>query len=143
LVGAEDYAQRPLSDVHYLVIHHSAVDADTDALAIARYHVINNGWPGIGYHFVIHWDGQVDYVGDLKTIRYNVASRNREVVGICLEGNFMTQRPKDAQLESARKLVEYLRTIFPAAAVVGHRDIAVPGWETSCPGDTYKDWLPS
>ncbi len=146
LPGSETYARRELSEVRYLVIHHSGVDVDSSALQIAEWHVLAPEaglfWPGIGYHYLVHWDGSIDYVGDLTTVRYNVAGRNRECVGICLPGDFNKRPPAAAQLAGTRRLILYLVTIFPTAQVVGHGDIALPGHETSCCGQTRRQWLP-
>jgi len=140
LPGSETYQRRKLTDVRYLVIHHTAVDVDNTAEEIARYHVQQLGWPGIGYHFVVHPDGGIDYVGDIGTVRYNVAKRNQECIGICLTGDFSNHWPSEEQLRSARSVIHAMRLFVPTASVVGHRDIAVPGWETSCPGETWHEW---
>ena len=129
-----------LQEVRYIVIHHSGVDVDSTAESIARYHVESLGWPGIGYHFLAHQDGGIEYVGDIMTIRYNVASRNHEVVGVCLPGNWMDRCPSLRQLEGARSVVRWLRVQMPWARVVGHREIALDG--SVCPGDTWPQWKP-
>ncbi len=82
----------------------------------------------------------MEYVGDMRQVRYNVASRNREVVGICLTGDFSATWPSTLQLAAASELVEYLLGILPGRQVVGHRDIALAAYATSCPGDTWTDW---
>lgn len=135
--------KRALTDINYLVVHHSAVAVDSSAEAIAAYHIDHNGWPGIGYHFLIHWDGRIEYVADISEIRYNVASRNHEVVGICLVGNWMAESPPDPALHSARTLTAALRAVLGRELpLVGHRDIALPGHGTACPGDTWPNWQP-
>ncbi len=144
LVGSESYAKRALKDIRYIVIHHSAVDVDNAALEIAEWHVLAPEaglfWPGIGYHFVVHWDGSIDYVGDVATVRYNVAGRNREVLGICLPGNFMKRWPSRTQLDGTRRLVGALNVLLPWAEVGAHKELALPGHETSCPGATWEQW---
>jgi len=126
--------------VRYRVIHHSGADVDNTALQVARYHVDNLHWPGIGYHFLVHWDGSIDYVGDLMTSRANVYGLNPQCIGICLLGNFTKYMPRAPQLLSARLLLTYLTDLTPQAETVGHRDIALPGHETACPGDTWLLW---
>jgi len=140
LAGTEKYDRRALSDVRYIVLHHSGVAGDQSAATIANYHVQSNGWPGIGYHYLVHPDGLIEYVGDVLTVRYNVASRNKECIGVCLPGDFTSIPPTDQQLAAARALVRFLQGVVPAASVVGHGDIALPGWETSCPGATWPGW---
>lgn len=138
--GTGEYERRGLDEVRYLVIHHSGVAWDSSACAIARYHVDTNGWPGIGYHWVVRQNGVIYYCGDLETVRYNVAGRNREVVGICLTGDFTTAPPAALQLAAAGRLLRALRDEIGWAELTGHRDIAVPGYATACPGNTWEDW---
>jgi len=138
------YARRELSRISYLVVHHSAVDVDSTAYSIAAYHVRSLDWPGIGYHFLVHWDGSTEYVGDIGRARYNVASRNHEVVGICLPGDFTRREPAAAQLESARLLLTNIQFALGwFVPIVGHKDIALPGYGTACPGDTWDTWKPA
>lgn len=129
--------------INFLAIHHSAVNADSSALTIAKYHVDVMDWPGIAYHWLIHPDGRIEYVGPMKTQRWNVATRNLEVVGICLVGDFTSKAPTAAQLRSARALCLWLHDFLPnSPEVKGHYELAVPGWETSCPGKTFNLWKP-
>ena len=113
---------------------------DSSAEQIARYH-IGLGWPGCGYHFVVRWDGTIEQANDLAYMSYNVASRNREVAGICLPGDYTHKIPRQLQLEAAIKLVKWLlKASLPGRKVVGHRDIALPGHETECPGNQWPIW---
>ena len=63
----EEYETRPLEDIRYLVIHHSAVPAIVGAKSIAAYHVRRHEWPGIGYHFVVAENGTVYQTNALET----------------------------------------------------------------------------
>ena len=58
---------------------------------------------------------------------------NRFGIGICLVGDFRTQRPSARQVAALRRLVAVLRAVcdIPAASVVGHRDVRRG---TLCPG---------
>lgn len=108
-------------------------------MAIADYHVHVKLWEGIGYHFVVHWDGRIEYVGDILTVRANVAGRNREVVGICIPGDWTARWPPDAALHSTARLIAWLRTQLSHAAVRGHYEIAAAS-PTSCPGPLWPLW---
>lgn len=133
--------RRSLEDVNYLVVHHSGVAVDSTAEAINNYHIDHNGWPGIGYHFLVHWDGRREYVADIQEIRYSVASRNYEIVAVCLTGDFRQEPPPAAALESARLLLAHLKMVLARdLPVVGHRDITPPQYPTACPGDTWPQW---
>ena len=145
--GPWEYARRELSDLgpdgplRWLGVHHTAAPvAWSTPRAIARYHVISLGWPGIGYHFVVGDDGRIFYVGDILTIRYNVAGQNDKVVGVCLSGDFTQRAPPPKQLEAARDLLANLQYALGwAVPIMGHREIALQGWGTACPGDTFLE----
>lgn len=137
---------RPLSQVNYLAIHHTAGPDTQTPDEIASYHINNNGWGGIGYHFLIVKDGTVYYVGDISTARANVANLNEQVLGICLIGNFTGGRvPTPSQIDSAQKLCEFFIFNYPDLnnvtswdSVKGHKEL--PGQSTTCPGDNWPVW---
>lgn len=138
--------ERQLSEVKYLAIHHTASDDTQTPEEIAKYHIENNGWGGIGYHFLIDKKGFVFYVGDISCARANVANMNEQVIGIGLIGNFTSGRvPTHEQLDSTQKLCEFFITNFlnlpnisSWEAVLGHREL--PGQSTICPGDSWENW---
>lgn len=139
--GKGSIARRPLAEVNYLVVHHSGVAVDSSAQAINDYHIDRRGWPGIGYHFLVHWDGRREYVADMREVRYSVAGRNHEVIALCLTGDFRQEPPLAAALDSARLLLAHLRLVLGRELpIVGHRDIALPQHPTTCPGDTWPQW---
>lgn len=140
---------RPLSQVNYLAIHHTAGPDTQTPTEIANYHVNSNGWGGIGYHFLIAKDGTVFYVGDISLARANVANLNEQVIGICLIGNFTSGRvPTAEQYDSAHKLCEFFIINYPNLSnlnswdvVRGHKEL--PGQSTTCPGDNWPAWRPN
>ncbi len=131
------YKPRKLSEIQRIVLHHSAtVQAEVSREAtvrhiksIARGHVEDNDWPGIGYHFVIGPGGLVYQTNRLETVSYHVSDHNTPSVGICLLGDFTKSDPTDNQLASARALVRQLG--WP---VVPHKALN----QTACPGDWAK-----
>lgn len=137
---------RPLSQVNYLAIHQSSTTDTQTPEDIANFHINNNGWGGIGYHFLISKDGKVFYVGDISTARANVANINEQILGICLIGNFIEDRsPTIEQLDSTHKLCDYfinnyseLSNVNSWDKVRGHKEL--PGQSTNCPGDNWEDW---
>ncbi len=141
--GPGKYESRKLTDIKYLVIHHTAVEMMGTGLekcqSIAVYHTRSQGWPGIGYHYVIDYDGSTYQCNDLGTMSYNVASRNRECVGICLIGDFTNRPPSQKQIRAARALTDWLATQVDAQ-VVGHREVALPAYATACPGNAWPGW---
>ena len=139
---------RPLNQVSFLAIHHTAGPDTQTPQQIANFHINSNGWGGIGYHFLIAKDGTVFYVGDIGTARANVANLNEQVLGICLVGNFTSGRvPSDNQMNSAHILCDFFINHHPDLsnvnswdAVRGHKEL--PGQSTTCPGDNWPAWRP-
>lgn len=106
---------------------------DSSAESIAEYH-LSLGWAGIGYHYLVHWGGRIEYVGDIATARANVYGLNPQVVGVCIPGDWMHQLPPEPALVSLNLLLRYLVRLLPGREIVGHRDIALPASPTDCPG---------
>ncbi|MBI2017832.1 N-acetylmuramoyl-L-alanine amidase [Candidatus Daviesbacteria bacterium] len=137
---------RPLSQVVFLAIHHTAGPDSQTPEQIANFHISSNGWGGIGYHFLVDKNGIVYYVGDISTARANVANLNDQVIGICLIGSFMSgKEPTDAQINSAKILCDFFINNYPDLAnlnsydqVKGHKEL--PGQSTACPGETWPLW---
>lgn len=137
------YEVRSIGGIEQIVIHHSATPDDRSAEAIARYHVDTLGWPGIGYHFLVHQDGSIEYTQPIEIISYGVADRNKNSLHICLVGTFTDTPPGDIQIAAAKSLIDNLDyalgRVYP---VVGHSEIATPGNATACPGRTWPQWKP-
>jgi hypothetical protein len=136
------YATRPLADIRYLVIHHTGAAPDVGAVAIATEHVETNGWPGIGYHYVVGADGAIQRTQDLTVVSYHARQFNPAAVGIALAGDFGQALPPARQLEATAELLAGLLADLglPPEAVRGHREM-VP---TACPGELFLGtWKPA
>lgn len=132
------YALRAASFIKGVVVHHSA--GNGTVTAIAKYHVEHNGWPGIGYHFVITEDGTVCKTNNQSTLSYHAgAGQNKAHLGVCLLGNFEMQEPTPEQVVSLRLLLKEIKKALPGRYVKGHRDIHA----TACPGKNLYALLPS
>lgn len=137
------YETRSLANIRYLVVHHSGVDVDSTAESTAEYHINTLGWPAIGYHYLVHWDGVIEWVNDLETASYNVAKRNHEVLGILIPGNWNLRRPPMASIKSTGVLIKHLREVLKRQIpLAGHKEIALPGYGTLCPGILWYEWKP-
>jgi N-acetylmuramoyl-L-alanine amidase len=131
----------------YIVIHHSA-SRSGNAQIIDREHVINRGWDGIGYHFVIG-NGSDMPMGRIEaTFRWRLQQHgahagaqpeqkpyNSDGIGICVIGHYERQ-PLDPYVEKrlvelCAQLIDHTPTLS-VSRLIGHRD--VPGKKTACPG---------
>ncbi|MCU0503494.1 MAG: N-acetylmuramoyl-L-alanine amidase, partial [Anaerolineae bacterium] len=132
------YSTRSLDKITHITIHHSAAPANIPVETIAAYHVNNNDWPGIGYHFCVGPDGTIYQVNRLETISYHAGVVNDYTIGICLEGDFRNGLiPTPKQIESAGHLSAWLsqKLKIPVTNIMGHKEY--PKNPTECPGD---DW---
>ena len=132
-------SERRSDQVKYVVIHHSVTSHEASPDDIASIHK-NNGWFGVGYHFIITKDGKVWYVGDISLERANTGGYNDVVIGICLVGDFTKYLPSDEQIISTHKLCKFFIDApqWPNVKdwkenVVGHKDLA----PTACPGTSW------
>jgi hypothetical protein len=136
-----EYPARPLAGIQQLVVHHSGVDVDSTAESMAQYHVNTEGWPGLAYAFVVHWDGTIEYTQDIGKAGYTVALKNPECLSICLPGNWSLRQPPEAQLAATKRLLAALRIeLGRKLPIVGHKDVAAFGWATECPGSTWAQY---
>jgi len=127
-----------------LVVHHSANASATDtAKSINEYHQNNNGWIGIGYHYVIMPDGVVERGRPEHWIGAHCPGVNSTHIGVCLSGRFDDRRqPTRAQLEALAELWALLSDRYGWSkrdeSLSGHRD----HYATECPGQNLYDKLP-
>jgi hypothetical protein len=136
------YGVRMIKDITTITIHHT-VGISTPQ-SIASYHVNTNNWPGISYHYVIEQNGKISMTNYPTTISFHAGvageQNNEYGLGIALVGNFTSQPPTQAQIESTRKLVDYLKLQLPRAKyVLPHRNM--PGQTTACPGNLWQFWF--
>ncbi len=127
----------PRKATRRIVLHHSASRADTTWQDIHQWH-LNNGWAGIGYHYVIHADGGVyrgrpEGMSGAHAYQDRDHEANSDGIGICIVGNFETGVPTEAQLASTVDLIRDIRTRYPGIPVIGHCDVM----PTACPGRKF------
>ena len=125
--------------LEYIVIHHTASTAKETVEQIHNFHINNNGWAGIGYHFYIRKDGTVYKGRDEKYAGAHCENYNSVSLGICLEGNFEIEKPTEKQLKSLSELLQHLKQKYGNVQVVGHRDLNA----TACPGKNLYSKLGS
>lgn len=135
---------RSRSSTDYLVVHCSATQNKPEYTwkTIDQMHR-QRGWLGIGYHFVILTDGVIQNGRPLEAIGSHVLGYNDDSVGICLIGG--TDRNgksvdnfTEKQKESLKKLLDWLKSKYPKAKVLGHRDF--PGVAKDCPCFDVQSW---
>lgn len=115
-----------------IIVHHTA-SADVPASTIHQWH-LNQGWIGIGYHYVIRANGSVERGRPENTIgSHSGPSGNGDSIGIVLAGNFQNAVPTAAQMIALVDLIKDIRNRYGDLAVIGHKDVMA----TACPGAMF------
>ena len=136
---SKHYEQRSHDAITTVVLHHTAGSRAISWERIARLHVEDNDWPGIGYHVGIRlYDGvvTVSILNDLETISWHVENSNAPLIGVCLAGNFETTEPTELEVDTVRAVIVGLEAwLGRPLSFVGHRDVR----DTACPGTNLYD----
>jgi hypothetical protein len=133
---------RPLTDIKWITVHHSAGSRDTQNIAWwDRYHREYKSWSRVGYHFGISaWEPgdeiKLYQLNRLSTVSWH-DTKNYQTVGVCMSGDLRAGhdvRPNDVQLECFGRLMAWLVPQLPRLeGIVGHKY-----WQaTACPGDMH------
>ena len=115
----------------YIIYHHAA-SSNLSAEQIHDMH-LEKGWCGIGYHFYIRKDGTIYRGRKEEMIGAHAKGRNRNSIGICLEGNFEDEQIPYAQMKSLIMLSSDMIIKYNIQESEGHRDV----YNTLCPGKNF------
>ena len=124
-----------------IVVHCSASPQGRgdDASTIHNWHTAN-GWSGIGYHYVILEDGEIETGRPEYWAGAHVSGHNKGSLGVCLIG--MGGDATESQMRSLRSLLIGLTHKYHGAKPCGHSDID-PVNKPDCPGFDVKEWWSS
>ena len=126
----------------FIVIHTVAKRGKTNIEIIRKWHVEDNGWNDIGYHFYIKKGGEIQNGRDLETEGAHALGFNSKSVGVCIEGHGDHEFWTYLQWIALRTLVHEMRTIYgtgdiPIENVIGHHETYTMQGKASpktCPG---------
>lgn len=140
--------RRPIT---HFVVHHSA-GAGGNVAEFRRTHIAR-GFSDVGYHVLIGngrgaGDGEIQYGRPTSKDGAGVYGNNHRKLHICCVGNFerehsgYTGELSAAQWNALKVVIADLAAKFrrpdgSKPAVVGHREITLPGHGTLCPGNQF------
>ena len=132
----DSLSERSITDM--IVLHHTGGnDIDADAEQIHGWH-LNQGWAGIGYHYVIRKDGTIERGRPEWAIGSHAYGENSHTIGIHISGDFDSAQPTEKQIENCAELVADICTRYGIPIdtdhVVGHGELMA----TSCPGTNLQ-----
>ena len=127
-----------------IIVHCTATPEGKDFTVhdIRRWHQAQ-GWPDIGYHYVVYRDGTIHDGRSVHLRGIHCSGHNSYSVGLVYVGGVTTdgKTPKDtrtlAQKAALIILLTFLRQLYPKAKIYGHRDFA----NKACPSfDAKKEY---
>lgn len=141
-----------MRNINEIIIHCTATRPDwwkskttnQKVAEIRRWHVEDQGWRDIGYHFLIDRNGNLAKGRDVSQAGAHVKGRNANSIGISLFGghgssendefleNFTSEQDK-----TLRKLVKDLTEKYNVTLITGHNKYAAK----ACPGFQVQEWL--
>lgn len=141
-----------MRNIDEIVVHCTATNpswyADKSAqdvvAEIRRWHTQERGWRDIGYHFIVHRNGQIAAGRPITSSGAHTRGRNKSSIGIalvggrggCADDDFLDNYTAEQERE-LRALIESLQQEFPTISTVsGHNDYA----SKACPCFSVGDW---
>lgn len=121
-----------MRDVDEIILHCSATPArmDCGAVEIRHWHVDENGWQDIGYHWIVRRNGVVEMGRPESKVGAHCTNHNSRSIGVCLIGGTTNdvKGPEDnftqAQFDSLAKVIRELRDRYPHTSIHGHSEFA-------------------
>jgi len=125
-----------------IIVHHSGgtdkyplMDTSNHTAAMMEEWHLSNGWEGLGYHYVIHKDGEI-WLGRPEHYHgSHCVGHNSDSIGICLAGNFDLTLPTQAQIDSLIKILKSIKERYNIKEIVPHRKFS----NKTCYGKNLSD----
>ena len=128
-----------------IVVHCSAVrpDQTSSAAQIDTWHRQRGFHLGIGYHYVVRRNGEVEAGRPEWMVGAHCKNHNAHSIGVCYEGGLdirgqLADTRTPQQKAALRQLLAELHGRYPRALIVGHHDLnpqkACPCYEVTSEG---------
>lgn len=136
-----------MRSINKIIVHCAATYASMDigVKDIRKWHVEENSWPDIAYHFVIRRDGTVEQGRPIEQVGTHCQGQNGDSIGICLVGGLEklsggrsigVDNFTPAQFDALQALLIDLKEAFPLARIRGHSDYV----NRDCPCFDVRIW---
>jgi len=132
--------------IEKIIIHCSATPEGRDVTVetITDWHLAR-GWSDIGYHFVIHLNGEIKEGRPLHRAGAHTKGHNKGSIGICyiggVDGNMKAKDTRTPAQDAALvNLIQALQKDYPLATIHGHNEFS----SKACPSFNVQQeygWL--
>lgn len=146
-----------MREINLIVIHCSATPQGLD-IGVKQIDAMHRarGFAMIGYHYVIRENGRREGGRAIDRPGAHVSGHNAKSIGVCLIGGLdHNRKPANTftpqQFAELEVLLRELKSKFPKARIVGHRDLSpdLDGdgvierheWVKECPCFDVAEWL--
>ena len=135
-----------MRDLNRVILHCSATPEgrEVSVETIREWHTDppprGRGWSDIGYHYVIHLNGEIEIGRPIEVQGAHVSGENEDSIGICYIGGVdALNKPKDTmtvlQEISFLDIVKSLRLIFGELSIHGHNEFSTK----ACPSFSVEE----
>ena len=125
---------KPRASTKRIVLHHAASAGDVSAATIHQWHRDGNGWVGIGYHYLVKYDGTIERGRPENVVGAHAGpTANGDSIGICLTGNLSVHNPTEAQVTALVWLIKDIYRRYAELTIIGHEEVMA----TDCPGKLF------
>ena len=125
---------KPTRRVKQVFIHVSDSDwaHHDDISVITNWHVEENGWSDVGYHYFIKKNGEIQKGRDLERTPSSQKGHNHATISICLHGK---EKFTKRQFESLRRLCKQIHeSYYGRITFHGHKEV---NSKKTCPNFDY------
>jgi N-acetylmuramoyl-L-alanine amidase len=128
-----------------IIIHCSATKSNYNLTKnlLRQWHIEENGWSDIGYHFFIDLDGVIHTCRPIEKKGAHTRGHNENSIGVCYAGGISDDLAwkdtrNDLQKKSLKVLIDYLKLSFPTINnISGHNEYS----DKECPSfDVKKEY---
>mgnify|MGYP001167830616 FL=1 len=125
-----------------IIVHCSATPKGKhfSAATIKEWH-LERGFSDIGYHYIVHLDGTMEYGRMVNVQGAHCKGENKSSIGVCYIGGMDEDMKKwedtrtDEQRSTLLDLLSLLKKFHPNAEIFGHRDFSTK----QCPSYDAKE----
>ena len=131
-----------MREIKKIIVHCTATPEGRDVSVgdIRRWHVEDNGWNDIGYHWVIELDGSLQEGRKEYLNGAHAKGHNSDSIGVVYVGGCdKDMKPKDTRTEAQKEellcILQDLKGRYPNAEIIGHCDVS----SKACPSFDAKE----